>query len=93
MNMKIISDMNYQLGVIEGAMAGLVESPVSDVVYAAIRTLNGILNGIDTEETENLRTENARLSRLNSELESQMRRMVAHQCKCDCDWRQEDDGK
>ena len=93
MNMKIISDMNYQLGVIEGAMAGLVESQVSRVVYDAIDSLNEILNGIDTEEMENLRTENARLSRLNSELESQMRRMVVHQCKCDCDWRQEDDGK
>lgn len=93
MNMKIISEMNYRIGVIEGAMASLVESPVSRVVYDAIDCLNEILDGIDTEEIENLRAENARLSRLNSELESQMRRMVAHQRKCDCDWRQEDDGK
>lgn len=93
MDMKTLANIDYQIGVIEGAMVGLAGSPVANVVYAAIDGLNTILDNIDTEEIENLRVENARLSRLNSELESQMRRMVAHQCKCDCDWRQEDDGK
>lgn len=41
-------------------------------------------------ERNRLKVENAELSRKNTELETQMRHMLANQCKCDCDWRQED---
>ena len=41
-------------------------------------------------ERNRLKVENAELSRKNTELETQMRHMVANQCKCDCDWRNQD---
>lgn len=41
-------------------------------------------------ERDRLKAENEALSRRNTELGTQMRRMVAKQCDCDCDWRQED---
>lgn len=40
---------------------------------------------------DDLRSENARLSRKNTELETQIRRMVADQAACNgCDWRESD---
>jgi len=41
-------------------------------------------------ERDRLKAENEVLSRRNTELGTQMRQMVAKQCACDCDWRQED---
>ena len=81
---NIVSAIQRQLGVIEGAMAGAPQN-VADVIFAAL----GII-GEHMETVEQIVSEIARLSRINTELESQMRRMVANQCKCDCDWRQED---
>lgn len=81
---KTISTIYRQLGVIEGAIVG-VEDPAYDVVCMAVNEIAGQLEALYT-----IASENARLSRLNTELETQMRRMVANQCKCDCDWRQED---
>lgn len=82
---KVISAIQRQLGVIEGAMAGAPQN-VADVIFAALGMI-----GEHMETVEQTISENARLSRLNTELESQMRRMVANQCKCNCDWRREDD--
>lgn len=81
---KTISAIQRQLGVIEGAMAGAPQN-VAGVIFAAL----GII-GEHMETVEHAICENARLSKINTELETQMRRMVANQCKCDCDWRQED---
>ena len=82
---KIISAIQRQLGVIEGAMAGAPQS-VADVIFAALGMI-----GEHMETVEQIISENAHLSRINTELETQMRRMVANQCKCDCDWMQEDE--
>ena len=81
---KTISAIQRQLGVIEGAMAGSPQN-VADVIFAALGMI-----GEHMETVEQIIFENARLSQINTELESQMRRMVANQSKCDCDWRQED---
>ena len=81
---KTISAIQRQLGVIEGAMAGAPQN-VADVIFSAL----GII-GEHMETVEHMICENARLSQINTGLETQMRRMVASQCKCDCDWRQED---
>lgn len=82
---KIVSAIQRQLGVIEGAMAGAPQN-VADVIFAALGMI-----GEHMETVERIISENAHLSRQNTELETQMRRMVASQCKCDCDWRQEDE--
>lgn len=81
---KIVSAIQRQLGVIEGAMAGAPQN-VADVIFAALGMI-----GEHMDTVERILSENARLSQINTELETQMRRMVASQCKCDCDWRQED---
>lgn len=81
---NIVSAIQRQLGVIEGAMAGAPQN-VADATFAAL----GII-GDHMETVEHVICENARLSQINTELETQMRRMVANQCKCDCDWRLED---
>lgn len=82
---KTISTIQRQLGVIEGAMAGAPQN-VADVIFSALGMI-----GEHMETVEQIVSENARLSKINTELESQMRRMVANQCKCDCDWRNEDE--
>ena len=41
-------------------------------------------------ERDRLKAENEALSRRNTEMGDQMRKMVAKQCACDCAWRQED---
>lgn len=81
---KTISAIQRQLGVIEGATAGAPQN-VADVIFAALGMI-----GEHMETVEWIISENARLSQINTELESQMRRMVANQCKRECDWRQED---
>lgn len=81
---KIVSAIQRQLGVIEGAMSGAPQN-VADVIFAALGMI-----GEHMETVEWIISENARLSQINTELESQMRRMVANQCKRECDWRQED---
>ena len=82
---NIVSAIQRQLGVIEGAMAGAPQN-VADVIFAALGMI-----GEHMETVEQVISENSHLSKINTELESQMRRMVANQCKCDCDWRQEDE--
>lgn len=62
---------------------------IIDRIERKIRELHHCISGM-VKEAEAYRAEIARLSRINTEIESQMRRMVANQCKCDCDWRQED---
>ena len=63
---------------------------IIDRIERKIRELHHCISGM-VKEAEAYRAEIARLSRINTELESQMRRMVANQCKCDCDWRNEDE--
>ena len=79
-----VSAIQRQLGVIEGAMAGAPQN-VADVIFAALGMI-----GEHMETVEQIVSEIARLSRINTELESQMRRMVANQSKCDCDWRNQE---
>ena len=85
---KTMSAINRQLGVIEGAMAGVPQN-VFDVVMSAICMLG---EAAEQMEVQLLQTQEEvyRLSRLNTELGTQMRQMVAKQCACDCAWRQED---
>ena len=63
----------------------IMEQNVADVIFAALGMI-----GEHMETVEQIISENARLSKINTELESQMRRMVANQCKCDCDWRNQE---
>ena len=67
---KVISAIQRQLGVIEGAMAGAPQN-VADVTFAALGMI-----GEHMETVEQIISEIVRLSRINTELESQMRRMV-----------------
>lgn len=81
---KVLSCIRRQLGVIEGAMVGAQQN-VADVTLASLAIIDENMDKVETVVAEN-----ARLSQINTDLETQMRRMVADQCKCDCAWRQED---
>ena len=63
---------------------------IAERIERKIRELHHCISGM-VKEAEAYRAENAHLSKINTELETQMRRMVASQCKCDCDWRNQED--
>lgn len=65
-------------------MAGAPQN-VADVIFAALGMI-----GEHMETVEQISSEIARLSRINTELESQMRRMVVDKACTGCDWRNQE---
>jgi hypothetical protein len=92
---KYVSEINRLLGVIEGASHAALR-PAAVKIREAAQGAQSLL-AVYSHESEGsefrLASEVARLQKQNIELEEQIRRMKDSQCRCECDWRMEDDGK
>lgn len=97
MDIRQLCNMYMDIGVLRGVALKAEESDVFDMITGALDDLEEIADNLLNREEEKrgdmdaYLAENERLSRLNTELGTQMRQMVAKQCACDCDWRQEDE--